>query len=139
MFSAIASVAKHGSVAANYIFKPHPAFPYDPCPKHISNLGLQISNEPLSTLFHHVDVVFASAVTSASVDAHSAGLCVIQLMDGNQPNTSPLRGLQGATQVRSDNELVFAFQSCANERHEKSVQYFLLDENLKEWVNLLGL
>ena len=73
--------------------KPHPA-----CPISFSDypeLTFKLSDQPLSDLLGHYDVVYTSSVTSAAVDAYSAGLQVISFVDPTTLNLSPLRRVRG--------------------------------------------
>jgi surface carbohydrate biosynthesis protein (TIGR04326 family) len=138
MFRTIAAMSRSAGIDAKYIFKPHPAFPYNPDPEHVSQLKLLISEETLSTLLQQVDVVLTSPPTSASVDAYCSGLQVIQLMDGDQLDTSPLRGVPGVIQVGSDFELANALRSCLDKKDDLPDPYFLLDKDLEGWRSLFG-
>lgn len=115
------------------IFKPHPAYQYDPA--LLSSLDVQVRNDPVGELLKESDVVFASNITSVAVDAYCHGLPVIQMLDGSAFNMSPLRELGGVVYVSSPEALADALQqakSCKNQ-----MPYFNLNASLPKWRELL--
>jgi surface carbohydrate biosynthesis protein (TIGR04326 family) len=118
-----------------YILKPHPA-----CSISISEyttLGLSITNAPLEELFLLCDVVFTSNGTSAAVDAYCANIPVIQVLDPNTLNMSPLRGLTGVKYVTGAAELVIALDKARQPMAALAEPYFCLDDKLPRWRKLL--
>jgi surface carbohydrate biosynthesis protein (TIGR04326 family) len=90
--------------------KPHPA-----CPIHAEDypeLRVTITIDPLMNLLAECDVVYASATTSASVDAYCAGVPVVSVSDPTMLNMSPLRGHSGVSYVSSSRELTKALQAA---------------------------
>lgn len=122
---------------ASYIFKPHPAYPVKL--SDFKSLTIEMADAPLAGLFADCDVVFTSNITSAAVDAYCAGIPVVQMLDGNAFNMSPLRDLKGVVYVTNPIELAEALR---NARYRESLvvePYFYLDEGLPRWRQLLGL
>ena len=116
--------------------KPHPACPIDlndyPA---LCSLGATVSMQPIAELLAHHHVAYTSAVTSAAVDAYSAGLLVISVLDPESLNLSPLRGIDGVQFVGTSGELVVAMQTDGVTKNTKA--FFNLDTDLPRWRELL--
>lgn len=118
--------------------KPHPA-----CPVNSSDypeLKFKLSNEPLSDLFRRFDVAYASSVTSAAIDAYSAGLKVISVTDPTILNLSPLRGFEEVRFVTSARELQAALNEISSQsaKDAGSADCFNVDSSLPRWRALLS-
>lgn len=124
-------------IKTNYIFKPHPAYQIDLSP--FKSLSLKFSNASLSDLLKDCDIVFTSNITSAAVDAYCNGVPVLQMLDGNSLNISPLRGIEGVKYVSSHNELKSVIINAFQYARFAPEPYFYLDKNLYRWLSLLGL
>lgn len=121
-----------------YIFKPHPAYPVNF--KEFININIKVDNRRLIDLFKECDVVLAGNITSASVDAYFFGAKVIQILDGNSFNSSPLLGFPNVTYVKSPAALVEALLK-SNELGNpvgSPKSYFHLDNSLSRWKEVLG-
>ena len=120
-----------------FIVKPHPLCPIraDEYPE----LQLQITDAPLVDLFSDCDVVYTSNVTSSAVDAYSAGIPVVSVLDGDAFNMSPLRGLSGIVYVTNPSELAAVLVIAKQRERVLAEPYFCLDEGLPRWRKLLGL
>jgi surface carbohydrate biosynthesis protein (TIGR04326 family) len=121
----------------SYVFKPHPAYPIKL--SNYNSLSLESTNAPLAKLFEDCDVVFTSNITSAAVDAYCAGFPVVQMLDGNDFNMSPLRGLKGVVYVTTPEYLADALLKARQREGFKFEQYFYLDADLPHWLRLLGI
>lgn len=121
----------------SYVLKPHPAYSINlsDCP----SLKFEMTNAPLAELFADCDVVFTSNITSAAVDAYCAGIPVVQVLDDNAFNMSPLRGLKGVVYVTNPMELAKALRNAQHHERVVAEPYFCLDEELPLWRQLLGL
>jgi surface carbohydrate biosynthesis protein (TIGR04326 family) len=120
-----------------YTFKAHPAYPADV--SKFSELLLEVSDAPLEVLFVNCDAVFTSNITTSSVDAYCSGIPVIQMLDGDTFNLSPLRGLSGSGRyVTNSRELVDALVEAFHRNCLPSESYFFLDKNLPRWRMLLN-
>jgi surface carbohydrate biosynthesis protein (TIGR04326 family) len=117
--------------------KPHPAYPMDPDDLALS--AVEVVEGPLSQLLIDTDVVFASNITSAAVDAYCQGLSVIQMLDGSTFNVSPLRGLAEVSYVSDARELAEALMNPQRPRRSTPVAYFYLEQSLPRWRELLQL
>jgi surface carbohydrate biosynthesis protein (TIGR04326 family) len=117
--------------------KSHPAFPIDPL--DYPSLSFTVSNKPINELLQHNDVVYTSAVTSASVDAYCAGLPVITVLDPLLLNQSPLRGFADVFFVSSPENLLLALKSVslAPKSHSNQQKFFSLDLGLPRWRKLI--
>ena len=120
-----------------YVFKPHPACPLNSADYPV--LKLEMSEAPLADLLVGCDVVFTSNITSAAVDAYCAGVPIVQMLNGETFNISPLRGLQDAVYVSNPMELSEALGNARSRKREVIEPYFYLDEALPRWRALLGL
>ena len=117
--------------------KPHPAYPMDP--DDLSLSAVEVVEGPFSQLLIDTDVVFASNITSAAVDAYCYGLSVIQMLDGRTFNVSPLRGLADVTYVSNARELAEALANSQWPRRSAVIEYFFLEHSLPKWRELLQL
>ena len=102
-------------------------------------LKLQLLDQPLSDLLRHFDIAYTSSVTSAAVDAYSAGLRVISVLGPTTLNLSPLRGVAGVEFVSSSEMLRDALletPSRSVDAHER-IHYFNVDSSLPRWQALL--
>jgi surface carbohydrate biosynthesis protein (TIGR04326 family) len=124
---------------AQITVKYHPALPL--ALADLPGQRMKIADRPLPEMLATSDVAYASAVTSAAVDAYCAGLPVVALSDPGSLNMSPLRGLDTVTFVHSPEQLAHAFMGGVRGRnHEFSAEnFFTLDETLPRWRRLLAL
>lgn len=120
-----------------YTVKPHPA-----CTIKASDypsLTLHMTNAPLVELFADCDVAYTSNITSAAVDAYCSAIPVIQVLDGNTFNMSPLRGLKGAVYVTNPTELAAALRNSQQNERILAEPYFCLDNRLLRWRGLFSM
>lgn len=119
------------------IVKPHPACPIDP--RGYPKLSASVTFEPIGNLLQHCDIAYASAATSAAVDAYCAGVPVIVVHDLETLNLSPLRGLGEIQFVATSKELVEAVERAAAKGLCKANQHdlFCVDGNLPRWKTML--
>jgi surface carbohydrate biosynthesis protein (TIGR04326 family) len=131
------SVAKqHLPPETLYMFKPHPAFPVDL--SKFEHLKLDLADASVAELAKKCDVVFTSNITSAAVDAYYSGSRIVQMLDGRQFNSSPLRGLEGVVYVNNPAELTAALLRSKLQERSLPKPYFFLDEGLPRWKKLLS-
>ena len=104
-------------------------------------MNVRVVNVPLEELFRECDIAYASAVTSAAVDAYILGVKVITILDPKILNFSPLRGNPNVTFVKSANELAFELTKFKVELPKKLVKnnYFYLNKKIPFWKSLLEL
>lgn len=124
---------------AQITVKYHPALPLGPA--DLPGQCMKIADRPLPEMLAMADVAYASAVTSAAVDAYCAGLPVVALFDPGSLNMSPLRGLDKVAFVHSPEQLAHALMDVPLGRdHESSAEnFFTLDKMLPRWRRLLAL
>jgi surface carbohydrate biosynthesis protein (TIGR04326 family) len=117
--------------------KPHPACPIKP--EDYPKLDMTVTMAPLASLFEDCDVAFASAVTTAAVDAYCARIPVVSVLDPKIFNLSPLRGYLGAYTVSTSEELARALVAAVSTRGliASKEAFFKLDPNLPRWRQLL--
>lgn len=120
-----------------YVVKPHPASPINT--SDYPSLQLQIVGSPLAELLGDCNVAYTSNITSAAVDAYSAGIPVVSVLDGDAFNLSPLRGLTGVTYVTGPSELAHVLRHAPESEGVMVEAYFCLDKQLPRWRRLLGL
>ncbi len=119
-----------------FVFKPHPAYVFNPA--QYSTLQFQVTEAPLAELLSDCDVVFASNITSAAVDAYCAGIPLVQMLEGASFNMSPLRGLPGVVYVTNPECLADGLCAAIQRNVFVAEPYFCLDQDLPRWKNLLG-
>jgi len=119
-----------------FLFKPHPAF--DCKLLQMFNINITFARDSILELVNRCDFVFTSSMTSSSVDGYLLGARVIQMLDGEKVNTSPLRKHPGVVFVGSINDFVEAIrcEECWSEN--VSQEFFHLDINLIRWKKMLG-
>jgi surface carbohydrate biosynthesis protein (TIGR04326 family) len=117
--------------------KPHPNCPIEP--NSFPALNLQISMEPIAILLAECDMAYASALTSAAVDAYCAGVPTVSVLDPNTLNLSPLRGCNGALFASTPNELAAALVTLSGGYSvpNKQLAYFTVDGKLPNWRGLI--
>jgi surface carbohydrate biosynthesis protein (TIGR04326 family) len=120
-----------------YVVKPHPACPIKAA--DLPALKTRITDAPLAELLRDCDVAYTSNVTSAAVDAYSAGIHVVSVLDGDAFNVNPLRGMRGVTYVTGPHELARALCDRAEIDSVSTDAYFCIDKQLPRWRQLLGL
>lgn len=120
----------------SYMFKPHPAFSVDL--GKFEHLKLNLAHASVAELVKKCDVVFTSNITSAAVDAYCSGAHVVQMLDGKQFNSSPLRGLKGVIYVKNPAELSAALLRSKQQERSFPEPFFFLDDRLPRWGKLLG-
>ena len=116
--------------------KSHPA--QDILPENYLALPMVITHEPLANILQDYDVVYASYITSAAVDAYCSGLPVIQVLDGAAFNMSALRGLEAVTYIRGPVELAAALIAAGKNKSVTAVSYFYLNNDLPRWRGILA-
>lgn len=117
--------------------KPHPNCPIQA--GDYPTLNLQISMGPIAILLAECDMAYASAVTSAAVDAYCAGVPIVSVLNPSTLNLSPLRGCVGALFVSTPDELADALISAASSHsvNRNKPEYFTVDAQLPNWRRLL--
>ena len=121
----------------SYVLKPHPAYPVKL--GDFPSLALKMTNTPLAELLAVCDVVFTSNIASAAVDAYCSGIPVVQMLNGNTLNTSPLRGLASVVYVTNPIELAEALRAAPHRERGVVEPYFYLDKELPLWCKLLDM
>jgi surface carbohydrate biosynthesis protein (TIGR04326 family) len=125
---------------ANFIFKPHPAFPYEPDAEFATRIGLHVDERSLGELLPECEIVITSAITSAAVDAYCAGTQVIQIPDGRGLNANALRGITGVRLAATSADLASALQEGGDSNAAVTKgSYFWLDASLQSWLAVLGI
>ena len=119
------------------IAKSHPAMKLD-LSKH-PFLEAHESDLPVHELALRADFVVTSNTTSAVVDAIGSGAKLVQILDGQSLNFSPLRGFGGVSFARSVEELKNALEEGEKASPVDPGEIFILDRTLPRWRNLLGL
>jgi surface carbohydrate biosynthesis protein (TIGR04326 family) len=100
-------------------------------------MNFNIVEKPLEEILIRYNVVFTSNSTSAAVDAYCFGLPVIQIIDGNSLNMSPLRNIEGVIYITDDITLVNAINEVSIEKHFVFKPFFYLNKDLPKWKKLL--
>lgn len=137
MLSWLAIAAQSMPPETSYILKPHPAYPVNLT--DFLFLNLKVTDSPLAELFTECDIIFTSNIASASVDAYCSGTPIVQIQDGKNLNTSPLRGLNGVVYASNPAELLVALLNATSLERVKPETYFFLDEELPRWRKLLNI
>ena len=134
----MAQAVAERDTTVRYVVKPHPNCPVDPL--DFSGLNLGVVTDPLATILGDCNIAFASATTSAAVDAYLYGLPVAVLLDDSDLNLSPLRGRSDVRFVSTAGELAEAFAAARQTglaKHNPE-SFFCLDPALPRWQYLLN-
>jgi surface carbohydrate biosynthesis protein (TIGR04326 family) len=121
----------------HYTYKPHPVCTHD-IELLTTTLSLQTTDLPLIELFPNCDVVITSHISSAALDGYLYGLPVIQILDGDVFNMSPLRGVQEVCFVTNPKELANILQTLLHKELSSSKEFFYLDVDLPLWQKLIA-
>jgi surface carbohydrate biosynthesis protein (TIGR04326 family) len=73
-----------------------------------------------------------------AVDACCSNIPVIQALDGNSFNLSPLRGYKEAMFVVTAEELSAAIMALLNRSKTECGHYFYLEQNLSRWQAIIN-
>ncbi len=138
LLSWVAIAAKSLPKNTRYILKPHPAQPISH--KIISDLNIILTDDTLASIGKKCDVAFTSNITSSAVDLYSMGVPVLQILDGNSFNVSPLRDIESNTYITNSYKLAETIINVTSKKNNNSHQdYFYLDRKLPRWRALLDL
>ena len=137
MLRLLGRATRHISAPISYTLKPHPGFQVKA--EDYPFLDLKIVTSSLSQILNEFDIVYSANVTTASIDAYYAGLPVIVILDAEDLNFCPLRGVPGVRFASEPRELAMALQE---EHHDLDVdtdpeEFFFLDPKLSRWRQLL--
>lgn len=121
-----------------FILKPHPNLKVK-----ISNyqkIKMSITDKAISTILPECDVVYASSVTSAAVDAYCAGKWVITALNSNTLNLSPLRGYDDVFFVSTPNQFSTSLQKIYESKPRVNIdqEFFNIDNDLPKWKKLIA-
>jgi surface carbohydrate biosynthesis protein (TIGR04326 family) len=84
-------------------------------------------------------MVYASASTSAAVDAYCMGVPVASVLEPEKLNLSPLRGIEGVSFVDTPKKLATFIEYIHEGDREPNdkIEFFTQDNKLSRWRNLL--
>ena len=120
-------------------FKYHPACVVNE--DSYPDIAFRQTGENMENLLSKSDIVLASNVTSASVDAICYGVPVVSLLDPKKLNMNPLRGQTRAFFASSPDDLCFILENyekmLSNNPHEVKSDFFNLDSSLYLWRKLI--
>lgn len=119
--------------------KPHPNCPIER--EQYPMLSFNVISTPLSEVISEYNVALVSNSTSAALDAYLAGVKVIVMLDEDDLNFSPLRGLNGISYATSSDELIDILAKLSEDSlsHAKGHgnDFFTFDPELTRWSRLL--
>ena len=118
------------------MFKPHPANHVNI--KDYPKLNLSMTDTNLVKLLPNYNLAISSIYTSAALEVYDVGLPLITVLDHNNFNSSPLRGIDGVSFVATSNELEKAFIACVdNNFHKKNNFFYTSNSELNRWEKLI--
>ena len=136
MFSIILQVLNNLSDNYVVIYKPHPAFDFK---YSLLPANIEINESDLSDLLEKCDIVITSNNTSAAVDSYCIGKPVIQILNGNFFNVSPLRGIKGNVFfVSNHREIIQIVEEFKSIVINQNLNYFNLDFGLYCWKKIIA-
>ncbi len=120
----------------NITVKAHPA---TVIPKTLfGDISIVYTTEPLSTLVKKFDFVFTSNISSAAVDVYFTNVALIQYMDWEYFNMSPLKGLSGVHFISSSKEMLAVLKNEVIQSRLEIDDYFYLNDELSKWKKMLS-
>lgn len=141
MIRLIDEASRRALLAPEITVKPHPN-----CPISTNDFKITVAivtNDEIGKLLNEHDIAITSNMTSAAVDAYCAGLQVISILDDDNLNMSPLRGLDAVQFVSGADDLAAAVEiSSALIRQgiePGAAEFFYLDSSIPRWRALLNL
>ncbi|CAN2170719.1 Surface carbohydrate biosynthesis protein, LIC13510 family [Candidatus Nanopelagicaceae bacterium] len=119
--------------------KSHPNTPIES--SDFPKMDFKNTDSLLVDLLKNFDIVIASPVTSAAVDAYCWGSHVITIRESSSLNFSPLLGLPGAIYASTGEELAAILNEMGGDPPQRMHlnEIFNLDEKLSNWSALLGI
>ena len=92
----------------------------------------------LVKLLPNYNLAISSIYTSAALEVYEVGLPLITVLDHNNFNSSPLRGIDGVSFVATSNELEKAFIAYVdNNFHKKNNFFYTSNSELNRWEKLI--
>jgi len=138
MLRLLESISEFLSQSYELTVKPHPANPIKKTDYPI--LHFNISNAPLEQLFPKYNAVIATTYTSSALEALCVGLPVITILDQNDFNFSPLRGVMNLQLISKSKDLKQALLNTdVYYRQVNDETYFWTDPELPMWKMILNL
>ena len=121
----------------NFIVKPHPACPI--LSDNYPELDLFVTNNEIKSLLDQCVFAISSNVSGAAIECYCAGTPVINVLNPESLNLSPLRGNEDVIFVSSAEELSRVLNNSdkikINDNQDKD--YFYNDPALPKWKELL--
>jgi surface carbohydrate biosynthesis protein (TIGR04326 family) len=118
------------------IVKPHPACPAN-LNEYTRNNKILICFDQISELLSESNFVFVSNSSSSSIDAYCRNIFVVQMIDGNTLNLSPLREVKNSLFASNKQQLLKLVESYNFNNIFNKQDYFYLDINYPKWKKLL--
>jgi surface carbohydrate biosynthesis protein (TIGR04326 family) len=117
-------------------FKPHPN--YSIRAENYPNLRIVFEDQPLESVLPKFHLAIASNKTTAAVEAYLTGLRIIVMLDNDDLNFSPLRGVDGVSFVSNGFDLarILTNKNCLKNKKDRS-EFFFLNSDLTMWRKVL--
>ena len=122
----------------NIIFKSHPSTIIEA--NQFNNLNLMVSSNSISEILPQVNAIISSGNTTAPIEGIISGLPLIVVLDNDNFNFSPFRGVKGVRFAKTGKELEDSINQLSldgNVKYEN--QFFWIDSKLPRWKALLNL
>ena len=117
-------------------FKPHPNYSFEA--SKYPNLNIVFEKEELRNLIPRFSLAITTNKTTASIETYIGGLKTIVMLNNNDLNFSPLRGVDGVSFVSCEEDLVKAINEKENLKKNEILDYFFIDPNFKLWKKTLS-
>jgi len=133
----LVEAVKRITVRLDITVKPHPNQPI--LSGDYPGFQFKVDFGPLEKLLLECDVAYASAGTSAAVEAHLCGVPTVCVLDASTLNLSPLRMRPGVFFVSGAKSLAhfLALTLKQNDAMSQSELFFTIDKQLFRWRRLL--
>ncbi|OUU30386.1 MAG: hypothetical protein CBB97_01030 [Candidatus Endolissoclinum sp. TMED37] len=119
------------------IIKAHPGMIFNF--KKYLLLNHYVTDKHVDVLFDDVDIVYTSSFSSVAVEAYFRFKKVICYLDPSGLNLSPLLDFDNVDFIRNYKDLSYSIECYLNMKNQnnKIENYFYLNKNLNNWMNLL--
>ena len=118
------------------IMRPHPASDFS-ATKYARWQEL-VDRGDLMTLLKRVNIIFCSNASSIALHAYGAGKPILTMIDGNNFNFSPLRGLPTFNAITSAKKLCDRIKCHSEILNHHSKEFFFCNKDLISWKRILS-
>ena len=137
LISSLEVAIKELNYKVTVLYKPHP-YCLEPLNKNVKIRQVE-DGLLMNDILKECDIVIASEVTAAAIDAYYVGIPVITILNLKTLNMSPLRGLNNAFFASNGSELKRIINTVLSEKNNDfREERFWSDPNLVRWMKCIS-